>query len=322
MVASNMGMKQVIVNALVFLAHVAHAADALSLEPDPAAVGSAGDVAKGAESRAERAECWCPYGWTFFESATAEDITACLAAGADPNGTVYGHYEYSTIIGPVLGATAFNHNPAPTLALIAATPEAAALVAPSSSFVWSPDIWSAGIAVLAMIVSSCFATVAIMSTRRGIALQRFQARQEMRNRAAAWADQVVEILQDGITKCFLYKQDPNEGHPKRHFTLLAGKTSELIDRGRWHFENDRESGFGMWKEGGYQGLAPKTISILKRAHGDLVGAAIKPPERDCCWDHLRDTLTKAKRAFVSEVQDFVQPSQSWGEVSNQGVSHK
>ncbi|MXY58176.1 MAG: hypothetical protein F4029_06535 [Gammaproteobacteria bacterium] len=179
---------------------------------------------------------------------------------------------------------------------------------------WSAEAWAAGIAFLAMVVSSCFATVAIMATRRGVAVQRFQARQEIRSTARAWGNQVLEVLQEGITHCFLYKEEPKGGCAKREFTLLVGKVSELIDRGRWHFENDRESGFGRWKEGAYQGLAPETISILKRVHGDLVGAAVNPPERDCCWDHLRDKLTGAKRAFVSEVQDFVQPSQSLREV--------
>ena len=177
------------------------------------------------------------------------------------------------------------------------------------------QVGSAAIAIVAMVVSAVFSLAAWVATRRQIRLQRFQARQDLRNHARAWADEVVAVLQDGITHCFIYKQNPDGAVTSLHFTRLAGKLSEFIDRGRWHFENDKDSGFGRWKEGAYQGLAPEAISVLKKAHGYLVGAAIHPPENPCCHDHLRENLTVQKRAFVSEVQDFVQPSRSINELA-------
>ncbi len=180
---------------------------------------------------------------------------------------------------------------------------------------WSdPSTWSAAISMIAMSVSVVFSLAAWAATRRQIRLQQFQMRQDLRNHVRAWADEVVAVLQDGITHCFIYKQNPDGAVMSLHFTTLAGKISELIDRGRWHFENDKENGFGRWKEGAYQGLAPKAISVLKEAHGYFVGAAISPPGNPCRHDHLRENLTARKRTFVSEVQDFVQPSRSINEL--------
>ena len=166
-----------------------------------------------------------------------------------------------------------------------------------------------------MLISVVFSLIARAATKRQIRLQKFHARQDLRNHARVWADEVVEVLQDGITHCFIYEQNPDAASASLHFTKLAGKMSELIDRGRWYFENDKSTGFGRWKEGAYQGLAPEAIHVLKKAHEYLVGAANDPPERLCCHDHLRKNLITQKREFVTKVQDFVQPSRSINELA-------
>ena len=173
---------------------------------------------------------------------------------------------------------------------------------------WNVDTLSAAIALVAMLVSAVFSAIAVSASRKQLRLQRWQARQDLRNHTRAWAEEVVEVLQDGITHCFIFQKGLEDKATSLHFTQLAGKISELIDCGRWHFENDKRSGYGRWKEGAFQGLAPKAINILKRAHGHLVRAAKNPPKKSCCYDHLRKNLTAEKRAFVSEVQDFIQPS--------------
>ena len=183
-----------------------------------------------------------------------------------------------------------------------------------AKFAWvDAQAWSAAIATVAMVASACFSVAARAATKRQFRLQRFQAEQALRNHARQWADEVVSVLQDGITHCFIYEQSPDSAVASLHFTRVAGKMSELIDRGRWHFENDKDSGFGRWKEGAYQGLAPEAISVLKSAHVYLVRAA-KDPDL-CLQDDLREALIRQKRAFVSEVQDFVQPSRSMNELA-------
>lgn len=181
---------------------------------------------------------------------------------------------------------------------------------------WDTPDWSAAISLVAMLVSVGFSFIAWAATRKQIRLQRFQARQTLRNHARAWADEAVGTLQEGITQCFIYMQNPDSVAASLYFTRLAGKLSELIDRGRWHFENDKDSGFGQWKEGAFQGLAPKAIAVLKKAHHQFVGAANDPPKEPCGYDCLRGRLTVHKREFVSEVQEFVKPSQSMEEVDS------
>ena len=183
---------------------------------------------------------------------------------------------------------------------------------------WDPltsSSMSTVIALVAMIMSGGFSLIAYRETRKQVRLQRFQARQELRNHARAWADEVVENMQDGITHCFIYKRNPDYAVASLQFTRLAGKLSELIDRGRWHFENNKDNCFGEWKEGAYQGLAPKAIHFMKQAHELLAAAAVKPPGTSCDYDNLRRNLTRKKRDFVSTVQNFVQPSRSIGELS-------
>ena len=182
---------------------------------------------------------------------------------------------------------------------------------------WDPLTWSAistVIALVAMIMSGGFSLIACRETKKQGRLQRFQARQNLRNHARAWADEVVANMQDGITQCFIYERNPDNAVASLQFTRLAGKMSELIDRGRWHFENDKASGFGEWKEGAYQGLAPEAIHVMKKAHGYLVSAAVNPSDTSYDYGDLRTNLTMHKREFVSEVQDFVQPSRSIGEL--------
>ena len=166
------------------------------------------------------------------------------------------------------------------------------------SEVWDPIIWSVisiGIPLLAMILSVDCSPTAVRETRKQVRLQRFQAWQELRNHASAWADEVVANLQGSITQCFIYERNPDNAVASLQSTRLAGNMSELIDRGRWNFENDKASGFGEWKEGAYQGLAPEAIHVMKQAHKLLAAAAVNPSDTPYDCIGLRPPALRTER---------------------------
>ena len=92
------------------------------------------------------------------------------------------------------------------------------------------EILSPIIALVAMVVTIYFLRKTMKATRKQIRLQRWLARQDLRNHARTWADEVVAVLQEGITHCFVLKGDHDDTVTSHHFTRLAGKMSELIHR--------------------------------------------------------------------------------------------
>ena len=202
-------------------------------------------------------------------------------------------------------------------------------------------------------------------------LQLWRAKQDIRNRARDWADEVVGAFQAAIDHCFVLERlayrtqacggtgagaesapgstngktgtppdhgecqqsKPNEAaappdgdcgtcretarlaDARLRFLILAGRLSELIDRGRFHFENDRSSRFGKWKEPAYQGLRHPALDVLDKPRKRLAAAA-KPDKCacPCCLEQIREDLVNQRRAFVSHVQRFVQPAASMREI--------
>ena len=130
---------------------------------------------------------------------------------------------------------------------------------------WNVDTLSAAIALVAMLVSAVFSAIAVSASRKQLRLQRWQARQDLRNHTRAWAEEVVEVLQDGITHCFIFQKGLEDKATSLHFTQLAGKISELIDCGRWHFENDKRSGYGRWKEGAFPRIGTEGDQYLEKS---------------------------------------------------------
>ena len=130
-------------------------------------------------------------------------------------------------------------------------------------------------------------------------LAKLQAAQYLRDCARTWGDEVVNVLQKAITGRFT-------SLTRKQASEIAGEVSALIDRGRFHFENDREKGYGQWKARGYQGLAPAAIQLVKDAHDALVSAANAPDDAiDLVM--LHDELVGIRRDFVSELQAYIEP---------------
>ena len=167
------------------------------------------------------------------------------------------------------------------------------------------DYWTVwGIGWLSVLIAGGTAFVSWRAHR----LARWRAMQGLRNYVRAWGDECVNVIQEGITCCF---NEMSAADASR----IAGLLSALIDRGRWHFENDRGQEYGRWKEGAYQGLAPAAIDFLKCAHNALVEVAREPDGRPVDRDALRKRLVSIRRRFVTELQEFLEPAKALREVS-------
>ena len=87
---------------------------------------------------------------------------------------------------------------------------------------------------------------------------------------------------------------------------LRTQLSSLIDQGRWFFENDTDNGYGLWKQAAYRGIAPQAISCIKEVLLLVEGLDYMKIDSNPCQ---RQPIVDQKRRFVSEIQEFVEPSQ-------------
>lgn len=161
------------------------------------------------------------------------------------------------------------------------------------------------VSLLAMVVSAAFAFSARKAAKRSlenqdklVRMERFRLEQEQRERVRSWGDEVVGWMQAAIDSAETRQED---GSLEAARVELAGNLSELTDRGRWLFENVKNTQHGSWKEGAYQGFRPKVLGIVLDAF-DLV----RMKEENGPLD--RDALIETKRQFVSEIQELVKPS--------------
>ena len=168
-----------------------------------------------------------------------------------------------------------------------------------------PATWGAVVSFAAMVVSAAFALSAGKAAKRSlekqdklVRMEQFRLEQEQRERVRSWGDEVVSSMQAAIDCAAFSKED---GDREAERVELAGKLSELTDRGRWLFENVKDTQYGSWKEGAYQGLRPSVLDVVLEAFN-----LVRPKEEHEALDSK--ALIDAKRRFVSEIQELVKPS--------------
>ena len=168
-----------------------------------------------------------------------------------------------------------------------------------------PAAWGAAVSFAAMVVSAAFALSAGKAAKRSlenqdklVRMERFRLEQEQRERVRLWGDEVVGSMQAAIDCAAIPQED---GSREAERVELAGKLSELTDRGRWLFENVKDTRYGTWKEGAYQGFRPKVLDVVLEAFN-----LVRPKAEHEVLD--RRALIDAKRRFVSEIQELVKPS--------------
>ena len=163
--------------------------------------------------------------------------------------------------------------------------------------------------VVAALVSVAAMIVTLLSARKALRLQRLQIRIGYRSQVREWACEVVAVMSESVTACELDPEKATDFFGLRND--LRTRLSELIDRGRWFFENTAQGEIGQWKEGAFRGLSPEVLSTIK--------SVLKLVERLCYKkkaenSEKRQQIVAEKRKFVSEIQRLLQPSATASEL--------
>lgn len=170
----------------------------------------------------------------------------------------------------------------------------------SEAAVWAAPV----VALFAAAVSSYFAYRAQRSAARDVALKEFELQQTYRQRVEEWAREVVAAMSEATTLCEL---DPARtgDHFFHQRNGLRTKLAELIDRGRWFFENDK-TGFGEWKRRANQGIVQKPIHCAKKVYRLVEELDYRKADGN---GRKRKEIVEQKKDFVDEIQRFLMPSQ-------------
>ena len=166
------------------------------------------------------------------------------------------------------------------------------------------EVLSTTIAVTAMIGTIYFSSQARRTALKSLAIQQFNAQQSYRLRVTDWANEVVAVMSECVITCELDPRRTSDCFDRRN--RLRAQLSGLIDQGRWFFENDKDSGYGQWKEAAYRGIAPQTVSCIK----EVLFLVEKLNYMEIASNsNQRQPIVVQKRQFVSEIQEFVGPAQ-------------
>ena len=171
------------------------------------------------------------------------------------------------------------------------------------------DITAVDIAGVVIALVNLFAF--IYFSWRAWKLQNFLAKQAYASRVMDWGTEVVATMSECTTICELDPGRAGDFFDRRNH--LRTRLSELIDRGRWFFENYDKVRFGLWKPGAYQGIAPNVISRIKCVHKYVEELNYREIGQN---PSLRQKIVDQKRKFVSEIQVFVRPQEALEQIKS------
>lgn len=150
-----------------------------------------------------------------------------------------------------------------------------------------------------------FSIKAKRSTDENLAIQKFNVIQLYRSKVINWANEVLAVMSECVTICELDPTRAPDFFGRRNH--LRTRLSELIDRGRWFFENDKSTGYGQWKQGAYQGIAPETIDCIKEVLCHVEKLNYREIDSN---PSQRQSIVDQKRKFTSEIQEFAEPKKA------------
>lgn len=168
--------------------------------------------------------------------------------------------------------------------------------------------FSAAVVSAAAVLST--AGFAFVNYRRELLNQRMQLnrfRQDYFVTLHVWADQVCDLLSEAI---HLPEFDPErcpDGVFFERRNRIRASLSSFIDRGRWFFPNLHTEQYGQHKKRAFRGYRPEILSSLVDAYNAVtdLNYEIQNENADC-----RAKLVAAKRIFVTEVQEILDPVRS------------
>jgi hypothetical protein len=165
-----------------------------------------------------------------------------------------------------------------------------------------------GAAIVALTTSLSTLAFAILNYRREIVNQKIQyanLKQQYFAGLRSWADQLADLLSEAV---HFLELDPtrcqnNEFFQKR--LALRTAISSYIDRGRWFFPNLHSEEVGLTKERAFRGYRQEVLNSLVAAYKALTDANYVTGENNRA---VRERLVEAKRHFVSQVQETLDPA--------------
>jgi hypothetical protein len=172
---------------------------------------------------------------------------------------------------------------------------------------------AACIALLSVISVASFAWLNYQRERLNQRIQHANLRQQYFAGLRVWAEQISDLLSQAIHLCEL---DPPRCRPITFFERrnnLRVPLSSFIDRGRWFFPNLHTEEYGQHKEKAFRGYRQDVLNSLVSAYkviGELDYTEFKNNRA------LKDKIVDAKKKFVSEIQDILNPNQRDKEFSD------
>jgi hypothetical protein len=169
----------------------------------------------------------------------------------------------------------------------------------------------ADIKLYSVLVAIISATISIYAAYRSrIASERarqIQAYAFLRQHYAdvrEWSSEVVEIISEAVMFCDL---DPKQTvspsfFERRH--LLRARLSHLLDTGKWFFPNVEHDSFGTHKPAAYRGFRQEA---LDRGHEVYCAVGALDYTEQAPNGETRKKLVEAKKAFVSIIQEVLDP---------------
>jgi hypothetical protein len=166
------------------------------------------------------------------------------------------------------------------------------------------EIAAAAVAVISAILAGLFSYKAARDSRLNQHLQLVSLKQQYFSGLLSWANDVVTAMSDAISLCYLDPKRLQNGEffYKRH--LLYSRLSALLDQGRWFFPNLQHLEHGQDKEKAFRGIRQEVLNTIEAALRLVkeLNYVDQAPNRD-----KTSELVKGKRAFVSEVQQILDP---------------
>lgn len=171
-------------------------------------------------------------------------------------------------------------------------------------------IVAAAISFIGMCVTILVALKNRKSTRASLEIQHFNATQAVRTAVREWGDEVLAVLSEATILCELDPARTTNFFEKRN--IIRSRLSELADRGRWFFENDKKSGYGSWNGKENQEIAPVVIDKIKEALKDHV-EKLNYKEINGNPSH-RQPIVDLKKDIVAIIQQFISPERAHKEL--------
>lgn len=120
-----------------------------------------------------------------------------------------------------------------------------------------------------------------------------------------WANELADLLSDAI---HFVELDPARCPAGSFFdrrNQFRARLSSMIDRGKWFFPNLHSQEVGAHKEKAYRGYRQAVLNSLVEAYNTLTALDYVSGNNN---QTRRDALVAAKRQFVGEIQDVLNPA--------------